>query len=85
MRCFTVYRDGDLSATHDANQANAPSEPQYEGVVFTNGKVAQRWLTPIGSTCVWDSFDDMWKIHGHANDDRYRTRVVWHDGGVAGP
>jgi len=32
IRRFTMFRKLDISATHDANQANPPSEPQFEGV-----------------------------------------------------
>lgn len=80
MRCFTVYRRGDLSATHDANQVNPPDAPQFEGVVFTDGTTVIRWRTPGCSTSVWASFDDMWKIHGHDGpDSRHETELVWHD------
>lgn len=77
MKTFTVYRRGDLSETHDKNQANPSDMPQYEGVVFTDGTCAIRWLTPCSSTSVWWSFDDMWAIHGHQKDERYKTEIVW--------
>ena len=75
-RTFTMYRRGDLSATHDANQANARDEPQFEGVVFSDGRCALRWLTPKGSVSVWDSLDDALAIHGHPE---YDSELVWHD------
>jgi hypothetical protein len=74
-RTFTMYRRGDLSGTHDANQANAADEPQFEGVVFTDGRCALRWLTPKGSVSVWDSFEDAMAIHGHPE---YDSELVWH-------
>jgi hypothetical protein len=52
MRRFTVYRRGDLSATHNADQVNAPDQPQYEGVVFSDGTTVVRWLTAARSTSV---------------------------------
>ena len=76
MRCFTMYRRGDLSATHDANQANAADEPQFEGVVFSDGSVAVRWLTARRSTSVWASIEDMLAIHGHPE---YESELVWTD------
>lgn len=85
MRRVTVYRRGNLSETHDANQANPPDQPQYEAVVFTDGKVAQRWLTPVGSVAVWNCLADMLAIHGHDTDPRYQTVYVWHDGPKAKP
>lgn len=80
MRRFTVYRRGDLSATHNADQANPPDEPQFEGVVFSDGTVAQRWLTAVRSTAIWIDFDSMWRIHGHDGPDQnHGTVLVWHD------
>jgi hypothetical protein len=76
MKRFTMYRRGDLSATHNANQANKPDEPQFEGVVFSDGRVAVRWLTAKRSVSVWDSLDDMLAIHGHPE---YQSELVWHD------
>ena len=78
MRRFTVYRRGDLSATHNDQQAAPPDQPQYEGVVFTDGRVALRWLTPLRSTSCWDSLDDALGVHGHP-EPRYGTELVWHD------
>lgn len=73
---FTMYRRADISATHDANQANAPDEPQFEGVLFSDGRVALRWLTAKRSVSVWDSLEDMLAIHGHPE---YQSELVWHD------
>ena len=76
MKTFTAYRRLDISETHTELQRNDPSEPQYEGIVFTDGTCAIRWLTPIHSTSVWQSFDDMYKIHGHPE---YGTEIIWHN------
>lgn len=76
MRIFTMYRRNVPDATHDANQKNAPDEPQFEGVIFSDNRVAVRWLTKIGSVSVWDSFDDLMAIHGHPE---YQSELVWHD------
>jgi len=84
MRRFTVYRRGDLSATHNEQQSNAPDEAQFEGVVFTDGTVAQRWRTAIGSWCLWKSMDDLLAIHGHF-EPRYGTEIVWHDAARRAP
>ena len=46
-----------------------------EGVQFTDGNVATRWLNRIAQTCVWDSIEDMEAIHGHNGN----TVVVWMD------
>ena len=73
VNTFIVYRRN-IPATHNSNQANPPSEPQYEGVIFSDGTVAIRWLTLKKSTSVWNNFDDMMAVHGHPE---YETEVVW--------
>jgi hypothetical protein len=74
MRTFTMYRRGDLSATHTSAQANPSNEPQFEGVEFSDGTVAVRWLTRYRSTSVWPSLTDMLAIHGHPE---YGSELVW--------
>ncbi len=76
MKRFIMYRKNDLSATHDENQVNPPDEPQFEGIVFSDGKCAIRWLTKKRSVAVWDSFADMMEIHGHPE---YGSVLVWLD------
>ncbi len=80
MRRFIVHRRGDLSATHDANQVNAADVPQFEGVVFSDGVVAVRWLTAARSTSVWADFETMMKVHGHVGaDSKHGTIITWLD------
>ena len=74
MRTFTMYRRNPPD-THDHNQKNAPDEPQFEGVVFSDGTCAIRWRTAKCSTSVWDSLEDMLAIHGHPE---YDSELVWH-------
>jgi len=76
MNRFTAYRPGIPVETHNEDQANPPDEPQYEGVVFSDGTCVIRWLTAVGSTSVWNSFNDMLRIHGHPE---YGTSFVFHD------
>lgn len=64
MRAFTMYRRNVPDATHNSDQKNAPHEPQFEGMLFTDGSVAIRWMTAKRSTAVWSSMDDMLAIHG---------------------
>lgn len=78
MQRFTMYRKAVPTDTHDENQRNAPEEPQFEGVVFTDGRVAVRWMTAKRSTSCWDSISDMLAIHGHPE---YGSVLVWHDVG----
>lgn len=80
MRTFTCYRRGDLSATHDSNQANPPDAPQFEGVIFSDGTTVIRWLTAARSTGVFVDFDTLMKIHGHTDpQSRHGTEIVFTD------
>ena len=65
MRTFTMFRPNVPDATHNADQKNAPDQPQFQGVVFDDGTVAVRWMTAKRSTSVWASMEDMLAIHGH--------------------
>jgi hypothetical protein len=76
MKRFTMYRQEVPDETHDENQKNPPDEPQFEGVVFSDGTVAIRWMTAKRSTSVWDSMEDMMAIHGHPE---YGSVLEWHD------
>lgn len=83
MQRFTVYRPnlsalvaaGHVQLTTD--QRNADDQPQYEGVIWSDGSCTLRWRTAVASTSVFPSFADMIKIHGHPE---YGTRIVFHDG-----
>ena len=74
MKTFTMYRRDVPDATHNDNQKNAPDAPQFEGVVFSDGRVAVRWLTAKRSVSVWDCMDDLLAIHGHPE---YGSVLVW--------
>jgi hypothetical protein len=79
MRRFTMYRRyrrAVPAATHNADQANLPDEPQFEGVVFSDETVVVRWLTQRRSTSVWSSVADLLAVHGHLE---YGSILVWHD------
>lgn len=48
-----------------------------EGVEFSDGRVAMRWIaTTLRSTGIYDSLDDMLSIHGHDG----RTEIHFTDG-----
>ncbi len=77
-RRFTAYRRNlSTRGTHTADQRNADHEPQFEGVIWTDGTVTLRWLTACRSTSVWNSLEEMLRIHGHPE---YGTEIVFHDG-----
>lgn len=75
-RRFVGYRPN-IPGRHVAEgRANLPTAPQYEGVVFTDGTVAVRWLTEHRSVSFWADFREFLTIHGHPD---YGTRIVWLD------
>lgn len=77
MKRFTAYRRNISGyGTHNAFQKNADNEPQFEGVVWTDGTVTLRWLTACKSHSVWSNLHDMLVIHGHPE---YGTEIIWHD------
>ena len=78
MRRFQVFRRGDLSATHNAEQVNAPDAVQFSGVVFEDGTCVIRWHTARRSTSVWATFDDAMAVHGHF-DGPHGTELRWLD------
>jgi hypothetical protein len=78
MQRFTAYRRNISERdTHNELQKNPDDMPQFEGVMFTDGTVAIRWLTACRSTSVWNSMEDMLNVHGHPE---YGTYIAWHDG-----
>jgi len=77
FKTFTVFRTGDLSETHDQNQAPiSPDVQSFWGVVFPDGTCTLRWAGVVAATSVWASFEDAMKVHGHF-EPRYGTRLEW--------
>jgi hypothetical protein len=77
MHRFVGYRPQPPDAYYAQGAANAPDEPQYEGVIFRDGTLACRWLTEYRSTSLRGSWADFYAIHGHPE---YGTRIDWPDG-----
>ena len=74
---FTAYRRlTDGLETHNENQKNDQTEPQYEGVIWSDGTVTLRWLTALRSHSIWENLETMLGIHGHPE---YGTEIEWHD------
>jgi hypothetical protein len=46
-----------------------------EGVQFTDGSCAMRWVTETSSVCFYKSIEDVISIHGHGG----KTQVEWQD------
>lgn len=76
MRRFTMHRPNIPEGTHDENQANPSDQPQFEGIVFSDGRTVLHWLTAKQSVAVWDSFEDMMAVHGHPE---FGSKITWHD------
>jgi hypothetical protein len=75
---FTAYRRQiSQRGTHTEAQRNPDDQPQYEGVVFSDGSCVIKWLTSTKSVSVFSSLADMLQIHGHPE---YGTDIEWHDG-----
>ncbi|AFZ67002.1 hypothetical protein [Deinococcus peraridilitoris] len=65
---FHLIRDEDVSGSSGTGTV-------VEGVIFTDGRVAMRWLVPPCSNAFYDSISDVEQIHGHNG----RTRIVFVD------
>lgn len=76
MKRFRCYRPNPPEEYYEQGAANPPEDVQYEGVVFSDGTVAIRWLTEYRSTSVWSDWESLDKIHGHPE---YGTIVEWLD------
>jgi len=71
MRTFTCYRPNPPAEYFGQGAANAPDQPQFQGVIFDDGTVVLRWMTLFKSHSVWNSWTDMYKIHGHPEYGTY--------------
>lgn len=75
METFRVYRRRPPEHYEAGGFANKPDEPQYEGVIFSDGTVAVRWLTDHRSTSLWSSWDELVAVHGHPEYDTVFERI----------
>lgn len=75
---FTAYRRNLAErGTHTEAQRNPDDQPQYEGVVFSDGTCVLKWLTKANSVSVFATLEQMLSVHGHPE---YGTEIIWHDG-----
>ena len=83
MKTCIVYRTAakELKDDLEKNNYNESDQAQFEACVFSDGSVAQRWLTPTGSYVWWNSWQDLCNVHIYAHPN-YGTRVEWSDGEV---
>lgn len=83
IRTASVYRTQakSLKSEVDAGNYNESDQVQFEICEFSDGYVAQRWMT-VGASCVWwESLEKLKEVHVYAHPD-YGTRIVWDDGTV---
>lgn len=68
MRRFHLQRNEDESGVSGTGIVT-------EGVEFSDGSCAMRWMTNTSSTTFYSSIEDVVTIHGHGG----KTVVVWID------
>lgn len=83
MKTAIIYRTKakDLKTEIEKSNYNESDVPQFEVCVFSDGRVAQRWLTQTGSMVWWDSWENLCKVHIYSHPD-YGTKVVWSNGEI---
>jgi len=83
MKTFVVYRREAkaLKTEVDTDNYLESDEVQFEGVEFSDGTVVIRWRTEWKSTSVWESMEELKKVHIYSHPD-YGTEVHWDDGSV---
>lgn len=73
-RLFRGYRPQPPAEYAEKGITNSGSEPDYEGIIFSDGTVAIRWLTQYRSVSIWQSWDDFYRVHGHPE---YGTSIIF--------
>jgi hypothetical protein len=68
MKLFHLYRSEDVSGVSGTG-------PVVEGVEFTNGWCALRWMSNKSTICFYQSIADVQAIHSHGG----RTELIVHD------
>ncbi len=74
IKVFEGYRPSPPPEYLSKGLTNSGEKPDYEGVVFSTGVVAIKWLTQYNSITIYNSWDDFWNITGHPD---YGTRIEW--------
>jgi len=68
MKLFYFFRKEDLTGISGTG-------PVVEGVQFTNGWCAVRWLSATSSICFYQNLEEVKLIHGHGE----RTEIIVQD------
>lgn len=77
---FAGYRPSPPAEYVDKKITNSGEQPDYEGVIFSDGTVVLRWLTEFRSHSVWSDWNSFYQVHGHPE---YGTKIYFGDGGDA--
>ena len=74
MKTFVVYRTKAREVVNEVEKDNylEADQVQFEGVQFSDGRVAIRWRAATKSTAVWDSMEDLKQVHIYAHPE------LWH-------
>ncbi|GAA1616758.1 hypothetical protein GCM10009789_83470 [Kribbella sancticallisti] len=68
LRRFKLHRYVDVSDVSGTGDV-------AEGVQYSDGSVAVRWISNTPCTAVWDSIEALLAVHGHGG----KTEVHWID------
>lgn len=81
MKTFVVYRTEAKKVVNEIEKENynEADQVQFEGVEFSDGRVVIRWCAATKSCSVWDSMEDLKKVHIYAHPD-YGTKIIWQNG-----
>lgn len=74
IRTFRGYRINPPQHYVEEGLTNGPFDPDYEGIIFSDGGVCVHWLTLEGSYELFKGMEDFEKIHLHPE---YGTKIVW--------
>jgi hypothetical protein len=66
MRMFCLIRKEDVSGVSGTGRV-------AEGIQFSDGTAAIRWVGRTASMVFWQSVDDAMEVHGHGG----ATELVW--------
>lgn len=66
MRIFHLIRKEDVSGVSGTGIV-------AEGVIFQNGKCVLSWKGDKSSVNIYESLDEMMKVHGHEGKTTYKT------------
>lgn len=77
MRTFKGYRPHPPEEYKAQGITNSGDHPDYEGVIFSDGTVAIRWLTTYRSHSTWNDYECFYHVHGHPE---YGTVITFDDG-----